>query len=109
MFDSTLNLIAAAGDPTKVVGTAIVVILVITVIVFFLLFLKFFRLWLQAKLSRADVKFSELIGMWLRKVDTRIIVLSKITAVQAGLTVTTTDLESHYLAGGNVPKVVRAL
>ncbi|MCK4914424.1 MAG: flotillin-like protein FloA, partial [Planctomycetes bacterium] len=109
MFDSTLNLIAAAGDPTKVVGTAIVIILVITVIVFFLLFLKFFRLWLQAKLSRADVKFSELIGMWLRKVDTRIIVLSKITAVQAGLTVTTTDLESHYLAGGNVPKVVRAL
>ncbi len=104
-----MSLIMAASDPTKVVGTAIVVILVITVIVFFLLFLKFFRLWLQAKLSRADVKFSELIGMWLRKVDTRIIVLSKITAVQAGLTVTTTDLESHYLAGGNVPKVVRAL
>jgi len=74
-----------------------------------LLFLKFFRLWLQAKLSRADVKFSELIGMWLRKVDTRTIVISKITAIQAGLQVTTRDLESHYLAGGRVPNVVRAL
>ena len=47
--------------------------------------------------------------MWLRKVDTRIIVLSKITAIQAGLEVTTRDLESHYLAGGRVPTVVRAL
>ncbi|MHC4300048.1 MAG: flotillin-like protein FloA, partial [Planctomycetota bacterium] len=74
-----------------------------------LLFLKFFRLWLQARLSRADVKFSELIGMWLRRVDTRTIVLSKITAIQAGLKLTTTDLESHFLAGGRVPNVVRAL
>jgi uncharacterized protein YqfA (UPF0365 family) len=47
--------------------------------------------------------------MWLRRVDTRMIVLSKITAVQAGLSVTTRDLESHYLAGGRVPNVVRAL
>jgi uncharacterized protein YqfA (UPF0365 family) len=55
------------------------------------------------------VKFSELIGMWLRRVDTRTIVLSKITAIQAGLTLSTTDLESHFLAGGRVPNVVRAL
>jgi uncharacterized protein YqfA (UPF0365 family) len=47
--------------------------------------------------------------MWLRKVDSRIIVLSKITAIQAGLQLTTQDLESHYLAGGRVPNIVRAL
>ncbi len=103
------NIILAAGNPARVVGMAIMVILILVVFIFFLLFLKFFRLWLQAKLSRADVKFSELIGMWLRKVDIKTIVLSKITAVQAGLTVTTRDLESHYLAGGRVPNVVRAL
>ncbi len=108
MYD-LMNVIMALGEPENVVMTAIIVILAIAVLVIFLLFLKFFRLWLQAKLSRADVKFSELIGMWLRKVDTRTIVLSKITAVQAGLTVTTRDLESHYLAGGKVPNVVRAL
>jgi len=93
----------------KVVGVTLLVVLILGVFVFFLLFLKFFRLWLQAKLSRADVKFSELIGMWLRKVDTRTIVLSKIMGVQAGLSLTTRDLESHYLARGNVPNVVRAL
>ncbi len=108
MYNLT-NTILAAEDPLKVVGMALLVILVIVVFVFFLLFLKFFRLWLQAKLSRADVKFSELIGMWLRKVDIRTIVISKITAIQAGLTLTTRDLESHYLARGNVPNVVRAL
>ncbi|MHC4424357.1 MAG: flotillin-like protein FloA [Planctomycetota bacterium] len=103
------NIILTVSDPAKVVVTVVVVIAVLLVLVFFLLFLKFFRLWLQARLSRADVKFSELIGMWLRKVDTRTMVLSKITAIQAGLTITTRDLESHYLAGGRVPNVVRAL
>jgi len=108
MYNLT-NTILAVADWAKPIGVAALVILILVVLVFFLLFLKFFRLWLQAKLSRADVKFSELIGMWLRKVDTRTIVLSKITAIQAGLTLTTRDLESHYLAGGRVPNVVRAL
>ncbi len=87
----------------------ILIILGIAVLVFALVTLKFARLWLQAYFSRADVRLSELIGMWLRKVDMRTIVLSKITAVQAGLKLTTNDLESHYLAGGRVPNVVRAL
>jgi len=99
----------AEANPLRTIGLALLVILILVVVVFFLLFLKFFRLWLQAKLSRADVKFSELIGMWLRKVDIRTIVLSKITAIQAGLSLTTQDLESHFLAGGRVPNVVRAL
>ena len=108
MYNLT-NMILAQTDPVKVVGMALLVIVILVAIVSFMLFLKFFRLWLQAKLSRADVKFSELIGMWLRRVDIKTIVLSKITAIQAGLTVTTTDLESHFLAGGRVPNVVRAL
>jgi uncharacterized protein YqfA (UPF0365 family) len=32
-----------------------------------------------------------------------------ITATKAGLDLTTTDLETHYLAGGNVPTVIKAL
>jgi uncharacterized protein YqfA (UPF0365 family) len=103
------NIILAAESSVRLIGVAVLVILIFVGLAFFLLFLKFFRLWLQAKLSRADVKFSELVGMWLRKVDSRVIVISKITAVQAGLAVTTRDLESHYLAGGRVPNVVRAL
>jgi uncharacterized protein YqfA (UPF0365 family) len=93
-------------------GTGILAVLIIVGIVLFaalLIVTKFARLWLQAYFSRADVRLRELIGMWLRKVDARTIVLSKITAVQAGLQLTTQDLESHYLAGGRVPNVVRAL
>ena len=51
--------------------------------------------------------------MSLRKVNPRVIVRSKIMAVQAGLAhdqkITTHALESHYLAGGDVPKVIEAL
>ena len=97
------------GDGGRVVLVIILIVAGILAFLFLLVILKFARLWLQAFFSRADVKLSELIGMWLRKVDARTIVLSKITAVQAGLTLTTTDLESHYLAGGRVPNVVRAL
>jgi uncharacterized protein YqfA (UPF0365 family) len=90
-----------------ILGILIIIGLVALALVF--LVAKFARLWLQAYFSRADIKLTELIGMWLRKVDMRTIVLSKITAVQAGLKLTTRDLESHYLAGGRVPNVVRAL
>jgi len=95
--------------PVEPVVIGILVVVGIAALAFVLVLLKFARLWLQAYFSRADIKLSELIGMWLRKVDSRSIVLSKITAVQAGIELTTKDLESHYLAGGRVPNVVRAL
>ncbi len=87
----------------------LIVIVLIILLVFVLILGRFFGLWIQAKAAKAEIKMLELIGMWLRKVNTRIIVQSKITAVQAGLTVKTQDLESHYLSGGRVPNVVRAL
>lgn len=51
----------------------------------------------------------ELVFMRIRKVPPRIIVESMITATKAGLKLTTTELETHFLAGGNVPNVIRAL
>ena len=108
-MNSLNDLVLVAGQPMNVVFMIIIVVLALVGLVAFLFFIKFFRLWLQAKLSKADVKFAELIGMWLRKVDTRMIVISKITAIQADLQLTTQDLESHYLAGGRVPNVIRAL
>ena len=85
------------------------VVLGIPLLIVMVMFLAFFKLWIQAKAANADVTFMDLIGMWLRKVNTRSIVLSKITAIQAGLQISTRELESHYLAGGRVPNVVRAL
>jgi uncharacterized protein YqfA (UPF0365 family) len=101
-----MPLLLQGGNPLLL---GVLVLIGIVVLAFLLIAMKFARLWLQAYFSRADVKLSELIGMWLRRVDARTIVLSKITVVQAGLQLTTKDLESHYLAGGRVPNVVRAL
>jgi len=101
-----MQVLSQVSDPL-IIGILIVVL--VFAFILGLIMLKFARLWLQAYFSRADVRLTELIGMWLRRVDSRTIVLSKITAVQAGLQLTTKDLESHYLAGGRVPNVVRAL
>lgn len=78
-----------------------------------ILFAKYANLWIQSKTTHANIGLLELIGMTLRKVEPKIIVRSKIMAIQAGMTekdgITTKSLEAHYLAGGNVPNVIRAL
>src|SRR6516165_1476950 len=74
---------------------------------------KYFNLWIQARMTDAKVTIWELVWMSFRKVNPNIIVRSKIMAYQAGLSekdgMTTRALEAHFLAGGNVPNVVRAL
>ena len=88
----------------------VVVVVGLPVVIVLLLIAQVFGLWFQAFFANAKITFSELIGMRFRKVDSRSIVLSKIQAVQAQLDfITTTDLESHYLAGGRVRNVVVAL
>jgi uncharacterized protein YqfA (UPF0365 family) len=83
------------------------------VLVMFGIFVAYFRLWIQSFLTRAGIGFPDLLGMSFRKVSPKVIVRSKIMAVQAGLPeeeeISTKSLEAHYLAGGNVPLVVRAL
>ncbi len=66
-------------------------------------------LWITALFSNVRVGLLELVGMRFRKVPPGVIVNSLITATKAGLELTTSDLETHYLAGGNVPTVIRAL
>jgi len=93
---------------TVAVGALIVVALIVALVVV-LVVAKFFNLWLQARVSGAPVSFMALVGMWFRKVNTKTIVLSRIQAVKAGLDVSTNALETHYLARGNVPRVINAL
>jgi uncharacterized protein YqfA (UPF0365 family) len=66
-------------------------------------------LWITAIFANVKVTIGELIGMRIRKVPPSVIVNSLITATKAGLQLTTRELETHYLAGGNVPNVIRAL
>ena len=73
-------------------------------------FAAYFKLWLRAFVTRAKIGPFALLFMSLRKVNPTAIVDSKIMAVQAGLReVTTERLEAHYLAGGNIRNVIRAL
>jgi uncharacterized protein YqfA (UPF0365 family) len=81
----------------------------LVIIVFIAIVGQFFSLWFQALLSKAKVGIGDLIGMRFRKVDARVIVLSRIRAVRAGIPISTAQLEEHYLAGGRVPNVVSAL
>jgi len=87
------------------------------VVVFGLLFLaifaRYFRFWIQSVTTGAGIGIFDLLGMTFRKVNPTVIVRSKIMAVQAGLGeetgITSKALEAHYLAGGNVPLVIRAI
>ena len=80
-------------------------------IILFFIFLYFvpLNLWITALFSGVRVGLFELVFMRIRKVPPRVVVESLITATKAGLDLTSNDLETHYLAGGNVPNVIRAL
>jgi len=85
------------------------VILALIIVIFLAILGQFINLWFQALLSKARVSIADLIGMRFRRVDPRIIVISRIRAVKAGLEISTNQLETHYLAGGRVQNVVSAL
>lgn len=98
------------------------VVVIIGGIVLFFTFLYFVpvNLWITAIFSGVKVGLLELVFMRIRKVPPSVIVNSLITATKAGLTIPETEgapprplktqeLETHYLAGGNVPQVIKAL
>jgi uncharacterized protein YqfA (UPF0365 family) len=83
-------------------------------LLFIAIFARYFSLWIQCKFTRAGITLPDLVMMSIRKVNPSVIVRSKIMSVQSGVTeaypgLTTRALEAHYLAGGNVPNVTRAL
>ena len=104
-MSDTPHLLAASQIYWIGAGIIGLILLAFLVVVF-----QFFGLWLQAYMSNAGVSLLDLIGMRLRKVNSATVVLAKIQMVKAGLhDVTTNDIESHYLAGGRVPNVARAM
>ncbi len=84
---------------------------VILVIIVFFIFLYFvpLGLWFSAILSKVKISLLDLIFMRWRKVPPEIIVKGMVNATKAGLVINSDMLEAHYLAGGNVIKVVAAL
>jgi len=95
------------------IGLFIVLAVLIFLLVVFAVFARYFRLWIQSVTTGAGIGMLDLIRMTFRKVSPNVIVRSKIMAVQAGLGaemgITSRTLEAHYLSGGNVPVVIRAI
>ncbi|MEE2819278.1 MAG: flotillin-like protein FloA [Planctomycetota bacterium] len=81
--------------------------------IFLLIFVAFafqyIGLYLQAWVSGAKVGFIDLIMMRFRKVNSKSVVINRISAKKAGLEISTDQLEAHYLAGGRITNVVRAM
>ncbi len=89
----------------------IVVLIVLGVIILVAagIFFSFLSVWLRAWLAGAYVSIANLIAMRLRQVPYGLVVDARITAKKAGVDLTTDELESHYLAGGNLIPTVQAL
>ncbi|GIM29003.1 hypothetical protein CPJCM30710_16690 [Clostridium polyendosporum] len=88
--------------------------MIITVLIMFFLLSTFFTfvplgLWVSSLAANVRVSIFNLIGMRLRRVIPSRIVLPLIKSTKAGMNLSVNQLEAHYLAGGNVDKVVDAL
>ncbi|MBT2643737.1 flotillin-like protein FloA [Bacillus sp. ISL-41] len=92
-------------------STAFVLVAIALGIIFLGVLLTFVpvMLWISALAAGVRVSIFTLIGMRLRRVIPSRVINPMIKAHKAGLSVTTNQLESHYLAGGNVDRVVNAL
>ncbi|MEM1303728.1 MAG: flotillin-like protein FloA [Planctomycetota bacterium] len=108
-----MTLLLAQGISSSTITLVISIIVLLIVLVIFAVVGRYFRLWVQAFTTGAGVGILDLIRMSFRKVNPTVIVRSRIMAVQAGLSddpdLSSNKLQAHYLAGGNVPLVIRAM
>ena len=100
---------AAAGVTSNPLMLGLLIIACVIALVLIFTWLYFIGIWIRARFSGARVSLWNLVGMKLRRIPPSLIVDTRINAVKAGLDITTDELESHYLAGGNIVRVVQAL
>ncbi len=83
----------------------VIIILILIIVIFSFIPVG---LWIASMAAGVPVGLFTLIGMRLRRVPPAKIVLPLIKARKAGLDASVDKLEAHYLAGGNVDKVIDA-
>jgi len=83
--------------------------IIVVVLIIVGVFISFIGVWLKARLNGAPVSVLNLLGMRLGGVPYSLVVEARITAVKAGIEVSTDKIAAHYLAGGNVVPTVQAL
>jgi len=88
----------------------LIFIFFIIALIFLLIAGRFVALWFRAFVSGTPISIFNIIGMSLRKIPPKLIVDARICAFKAGLKdISVNDLETHYLAGGRVNDVVKAM
>ena len=87
------------------------VVLIVAIILAVLVFLRFIplNLWISALASGVHVSIFTLMGMRIRRVPPAKIVGPLIKAEKAGLNMQISKMEAHFLAGGNLDRVITAL
>ena len=89
---------------------ALIVILSVIVAAFIvILCLVPLKTWFIALISGAHVSMTRLIGMRMRRIKVAPIIDAYIQARKAGISIDIVDLETHYMAGGNIEKIIVAL
>lgn len=78
-------------------------------LVIFFIFLSFFSVWIRALLAGAHVSLRQLVTMRLRRVPYALLVDTRITAVKAGIDLSIDEIETHYLAGGDVLQTTQGI
>jgi len=96
-------------DDTNAITWLIIIVVVVVTIGFLWLAGSAVKLWFQSLVSNATVGLLQIIFMRFRKVNPRVIVDNRIAALKAGIDLSTDQLETHYMAGGRVNRVVQAL
>ena len=105
---SNIPLSAANAMPQGILIVTGIIIAAIVVLAIILTFVPL-GLWISALAAGVRIGIFNLIGMRLRRVVPSRIINPLIKATKAGLNVSVDKLEAHYLAGGNVDRVVNAL
>ncbi len=90
------------------IGAIVLIGVIALVVILFFMFVPV-GLWISSLAANVHVSIFNLIGMRLRRVVPSMIVMPLIKATKAGIDLQVNSLEAHYLAGGNVNKVVDAL
>lgn len=99
----------AAGNPAQLLLLVGAGIMLLVGLLFVLVFARLFNLWMQAFLAGANISLMDLLGMMLRRTPMKQAVRLKIMAVQAGLGITTAQIESALLTGADVERAVLAM
>ncbi|MBK9733405.1 MAG: flotillin-like protein FloA [Chitinophagaceae bacterium] len=86
----------------------IVAVLVI-ILIFLFLYIVPLNLWIRALVAGAPIGIGQLVAMRIRKVPAALVVDALINSTKAGLHVSSNEIETHFLAGGNVNQVIRAI